>query len=192
MFSRNIALISSLPFTALLIRNREESKNIFLLGYRQLSFGWCFCVLGLQKMSRFVKQLSYVLQIIYSCWVSKCALHNFLNSTSQIWIEHLYREVTRFLSASIRLVFMQCALASSSMCCRSCVAISPVPALSWPIGHSFSDVIPSRWKINNFAAVNYKLRSPNAFSDHALFLTCCTCNKGRDKVAGVRYTIWNQ
>jgi len=28
------------------------------------------------------------------------------------------------------------------------------------------------WKINNFAAVNYKLRSSNSFSDHALFVTC--------------------
>jgi len=75
----------------------------------------------------------------------------------------------KILSVSIRLPFMQGALALSSMRCRSCVVISHVAVLSCPIGHSSADVIPSRWKINNFAAVNYKLRGSNAFSDHACF-----------------------
>jgi hypothetical protein len=175
---QNTALISSSPFTStvyfttLLILYRTESKNIFLLAFQPRSVGLCFCVLGLQKISCLVKYLSNVLQSICSCWVIKCALKNFHTSTSQIWIELLFREVERLLTVSIGLVFEQHALALSSIRRRSCVTISHVVVLSWSIGYSSADDIPSRWKIDNFADVNYKLRGSNAFSNHVLFLTC--------------------
>jgi hypothetical protein len=98
-------------------------------------------------------------------------MKNFPISTTHIRIELLFREVKRFLAVSIWLAFVQCALALSSNRRQSCVITSHVAVLSWPIGYSSADGIPSRWKINNFAAVSYKLRGSNAFNDHALFLT---------------------